>query len=302
VISAIAIASLDPSVKAAAFPAGILKYLRSTYVQDKPMAAWPLEDWLDLGSLQYSNSKVSFTSLPPALFGAQWMRAQDTGDATAGITISEEADVYIGLDKAIEQRPSWLQDYEDTKTIFSNSQGRTFQVYRKRFAKNSNIIFGPNENIQGSRASIYTVFLVAANKMEPAYDLKPVTSYKAIAAQFKGPGISKGQVDGKERVIFTKASAQNVLEWNMTVGVADIYSLTITYNNPHQQVINGKLEFFAADGTLMKTEEVEFTPTRAGKSNYINSSTGSMVNAGNYKVRLTSAKAQNISINALDVQ
>ena len=66
--------------------------------------------------------------------------------------------------------------------------------------------------------------------------------------------------------------------------------------------MKGKLQFYAADGTLMKEEEVWFTATRAGKSNYINSSTGSMINAGNYLVRLSASEAVDLSVSTLDVQ
>ena len=149
---------------------------------------------------------------------------------------------------------------------------------------------------------MYLIAFTPVSGIEPAYDLKAVASYKAFNARISGPGINKGQVDGKDRVIFTKASGENKLDWDITVGVADTYSLTITYHNPHEKIVKGRLELRAADGTLMKEEEVEFTPTRPGKSNYINSSTGSMINAGNYTVRLTSDEAEQISINALDVQ
>jgi len=87
-----------------------------------------------------------------------------------------------------------------------------------------------------------------------------------------------------------------------TVGVADIYSLTVSYNNPLQQVLKGKLQLLSADETLMKEEAVEFTPTRVGKSNYITTNTGSIVNAGHYKVVLTAPEAAGLSVNVLDVQ
>jgi beta-galactosidase len=64
-------------------------------------------------------------------------------------------------------------------------------------------------------------------------------------------------VDGKERAVFTKASADNMVEWDIAVGVADTYSLTVTYNNPHAKTVQGKLELLAADGTVMKEEVVE---------------------------------------------
>jgi beta-galactosidase len=149
---------------------------------------------------------------------------------------------------------------------------------------------------------MYLVMAQPASDMQPAYDLKPLATFKAVDAKWQGPGISRGQVDGKDRVVFQKASSKNILEWSFNIGVADRYSLTISYNNPHATNISGKLQLLATDGTIMKEEEIMFTPTRAGKSNYINSSTGTMVNAGNYKLRLISKEAEGLSINSLDVQ
>jgi hypothetical protein len=103
-------------------------------------------------------------------------------------------------------------------------------------------------------------------------------------------------------VIFQKASPENALEWDFSLGVADMYSLTVSYNNPTTEPIKGKLQLLSADGSLMKEEEIIFTPTRPGKSNYINTTTGTMINAGNYKLRLMSKDAEGLSINSLDVQ
>lgn len=258
------------------------------------------EGWVDLGDLQYLNSDAAFISLPPNLFGATYIRASDSNYIPlTSLLISTEADVFIAMDASVTQLPDWMMGYENTKTNITNSYGKIFNVFRKRIPENTMVQFGANA---ASAKNMYTIFVNQASNIEPAYDLKPVTSYKAIAARFSGPSISKAMVDDRERVVFTKASAENKLEWDIAVGVADVYSLTVSYNNPGEKNVSGKLELFAADGTLMKTETVEFTPTRPGKSNYINSSTGSMINAGNYKVRLTSATAENISINALDVQ
>jgi hypothetical protein len=149
---------------------------------------------------------------------------------------------------------------------------------------------------------MYSVMVQPVSGIEPAYDLKTVVNYRAVNARLHGPGMVKGIVDGKDRVIFKTASPENYIEWDIATGVADTYSLTIAYNNPHEEAVKGKLQFYAADGTLMKEEEVWFTVTRAGKSNYINSSTGSMINAGNYRVRLSSAEAVDLSVSTLDVQ
>ena len=105
----------------------------------------------------------------------------------------------------------------------------------------------------------------------------------------------------KQRVVF-KSNENSVLEWKIGTGAADTYSLTIKYHNPFNTNLKGKLEFLSADGTLMKTELVEFTPTKEGKWNYLNTTTGSMINAGSYLVRIIATETKGLYLDALDVQ
>ncbi|MDB5247134.1 MAG: glycoside hydrolase [Segetibacter sp.] len=299
VISAIAIATANAALKPAPRSPSIITNVKPTSNQTNN--AWSPEEWLNTGDTLYTNDKIAFSSLPSNFYGAEWIRTPKITSETSKLVqfdVTTEADVFIGLDATIKQRPEWLKDFEDTKTVIKNNVGQEFIALRKRFPKGSTVSLGNN----ALNASMYTVTVVPASNIEPAYDLKTVTSYKAVNASLEGPGLTKGKVDGKERAIFEKASANNVLEWNIAVGAADTYSFTISYNNPHTKNITGKLQLLMADGTLMREENVEFTPTRPTKNNYINSSSGSMINAGNYKVRLTSKDAEGVSVNSLDVQ
>ncbi len=106
---------------------------------------------------------------------------------------------------------------------------------------------------------------------------------------------------GKQRVSF-KAQTGGILEFSIAVGVADTYSLTIKYHNPLQKNLKAKLEFLAADGTLMRTENADFVPAKEGKWNYYNTTTGSMINAGAYKLRIIATDAKDLTFDALDVQ
>ena len=193
--------------------------------------------------------------------------------------------------------PLWLQEFNKVGMITTTGNGFAYHVYRKRFEKGN--VFVPGDAL--SHQNILFMAQAATN-MEPAYDLKKLVSYKAVNADISGHGIVKGKVDGKDRVIYETSSDSGGVEWNFAVGVADIYSLTISYHNPLQNILTGKMQLLSADGTLMKEEEVQFTPTRQGKSNYITTNTGSMINAGYYKVRLTARNAAGLDINALDVQ
>ena len=86
------------------------------------------------------------------------------------------------------------------------------------------------------------------------------------------------------------------------MGVGDIYSLTISYKNSRTEAEKGMLQLLSADGTLLKQENILFTPTRQGKLNYISTTTGTMINAGSYTLRVKSKEAEGLAINSLEVE
>ncbi|WP_231463737.1 malectin domain-containing carbohydrate-binding protein [Pedobacter sp. Leaf132] len=287
VISAIAIASLNKSIKPAQPSKSIIN------VTDNILTA----DWLDIGDIQYTDETIEFITLPSNLFGSEWIKTSNKKREKIHFSLNETADVFVMIDVAAKDKLDWLTDFEDTKTLAENSLNTSFKVYRKRFNKGESVMLGINP----SNASMYSVAVMPPSELEPAYDLKTTSSYKATDAKLIGNGIVKEDLMGKQRVTF-KSASKDILEWSFWVGVADTYSLTIKYHNPLEKIIKAKLEFLSADGTLMKTETAEFAPTKAGKWNYFNTNTGTMINAGNYKLRILAVDTGGLSIDALDVQ
>ncbi|MEJ5963107.1 malectin domain-containing carbohydrate-binding protein [Pedobacter immunditicola] len=291
-ISAIAIATVDKKIKAAPESSSIVKLTG----KNKQM----LTGWMDIGDQQYGDDRSSITELPSNLFGAEWLRTSKKGTSPSTnleFLVNEDADVYVATAENIKARLDWLATFEDTKTFVRNSTGKKFNVFKKRFAKGAPVSLGQNE----TGAEMYTVAVLPASNLEPAYDLKATTNYKATDATLTGPNIVKEVLMGKERVSF-KASSGDIIEFSISVGVADTYSLTVKYHNPLQSSLKGKLEFLTLDGTLMKTEPVEFKFTKQGKWNYFNTSTGSMINAGTYKLRIIAEDAKGLSIDGVEVQ
>ena len=277
VISGIAIASLDESIKPAPASNSLLTKIENA----------GLKSWLDIGEAQFKGEKTTFVSLPSNLYGAEWLKAT-RGQESIGFTATDSVDVFIAMNK----NSSVLQGFENTKSTLSNSNNETFDLYRKRFIPNERIIFD---------SRVVSVFVLPVTHLQPAYDLKTTTSYKAIDGILEGKGITTAVLMNKQRVIFNAANQGN-LTWNISVGVADTYSLTIKYHNPSNQPLKAKLEFLSADGTLMKTEIAEFAPTKEGKWNYLNTNTGSMINAGSYQLRLTAIETKGLAVDVLDVQ
>lgn len=288
VISAISIASTAKNIRAAKESSSILELSSES--------GFKSQTWMDLGDQQYTDDVVYFTSLPSALYGAEWIQTFNKTSVALAFKVTAEADVYVAADAA--DRPIWLAGFEDTKTTLQNSKGQTFNVYKKRYLKDEMVKLGE----KGANASMYTIAVLPLSNMQPAYDLKTVTTYKATDANFKGDGLVKEELMGKERVTFKKPSG-DVLEWHMVVGVADTYSLALKYHNPFERSLKGKIEVLTMDGTVLKAAEpVDFMPTKKGKWNYFNTNTGTMINAGTYRVRLISVDAAGLSIDGLDVQ
>ncbi|WP_443947371.1 malectin domain-containing carbohydrate-binding protein [Pedobacter sp. AW1-32] len=281
VISAIAIASLDQNLKA--------EVNRNSVFNLSDNRAFKARQWLDIGDFQYPSAQTEFTDLPADLFGAEWIqKTNPTSNEVCAFNVNAEADVFVALTSSNKS----LIDYEDTKTHISNSLDQHFTVYRKRFKKGDVVKVAENFGL---------IAIVPPSGLAPAYDLKTNKSYKATDAALFGENTVKETLMDKQRIVF-KSDKDVALEWTIGVGVADTYSLTIKYHNPHNVSLTGRLEFRSADGTLMKTENLEFNPTKAGKWNYLNTNTGSMINAGAYKVKIIGVESKDLALDALDVQ
>ncbi|QNR86369.1 DUF4982 domain-containing protein [Pedobacter riviphilus] len=277
VISGIAIASLNQNIKPASASNSLLTKIKNA----------ELNSWLDIGEEQFKGEKSSFTHLPSNLYGAEWLKASRRQESIE-FTATDSVDTFIALNK----KSSIPQGFENTKTTLSNSNDETFDLYRKRLIPNESIIFN---------SRVATVFVLPISHLQPAYDLKTTTTYKATDAILEGKDVVKAILMDKQRVIFN-ATSQGSLTWQLSVGVADTYSLTIKYHNPSDQPLKAKLEFLSADGISMKTEMVEFAPTKTGKWNYLSTNTGSMINAGTYKLKLIATETKGLAVDALDVQ
>lgn len=280
VISAIAIASLDEALVAGPQSNSIIELEDNKKVKERT--------WLDIGDQQFQDRGVQFSALPSNLYGATWLQPLTVVKEKLKFKVKEEADVFVGGSKEADNFPG----FENTKTTVVNSEAERFNVYRKRLKA--------GEELMLDFTPAFTAIVPPSN-LAPAYDLKTVTTYKAVDAKLIGQQIEKKVLMGKERVVFNQPAGA-ALQFEMSVGVADTYSLTLKYHNPTSIAQKMKMEFFAIDGTLMKTEQLELTATKEGKWNYLNTSTGSMVNAGKYLVKFTAVDAQGLAIDALDVQ
>ena len=273
-ISAIAIASKNHRIKPAQASAAIAD---SLFIDGSKHQFF---SWMDTGG--------QFSSLPATLFGAEWLRT-DQG-RTVSFRVTADADVYLSL--------SGLTGFENTGTLIRDNQGQQFAVYKKRYRKGSRV-----ELTAGS--GFETPLIIAVNpvsSLAPAFDLKTAVNYPAANAFVASKGVAKASLMGKERLKFEQDQG-SFIEFQIAVGVADTYSLTLKYHNPSATELNARIEVLALDGTVMKKAQIiKLAQTKPGKWSYITTDTGTMINAGTYKVRILSVDAKDVSIDGLEVQ
>jgi hypothetical protein len=287
-ISAIAVASLNQDVKPVTAKASLIKEL------NVKGDSFEEASWLDIGQQQFSSGNDTFVSLPSVLYGAHWLKNSGKAFDALSFKAKQKLDFYIGI-KQSSTLPYWIKDFEDSQAFITNSSGAQYRVYKKKLAEDE--LFSINDFKQ--EKGIFIAFM-PENNLQPAFDLKKNTSYKA-ALTLLHKGVEKHQLMNQERLIFKENNAQ--VKFDIKVGVADVYSLTVKYHNPFKEVKQATISVFAADGTLMKTAELfDLEPSKEGKWSYFSTTTGTMINAGSYQVIITAKEAVGISLDALDVQ
>jgi beta-galactosidase len=293
VISAIAIATKNIAVKPAK---------RSPNIIENSNA----ELWMDTGDQPYTDSEITISSLPSNLYGAEWFRTVSSKQQPIlqAFKVHTDAEVYIAFDAGVRQKPEWMNLFSDTKTTLQTDAGggRLFNVYTRHFTAGSTVQLGNNGIAEGKTAQMYIVAaLPTALGMEPATDLKPTVSYRIDAAEITGGGLVKEDVAGKKCLTF-KAALVGQIEWTITTGVGESHELRIKYFNPTGKKLTGKLKLLAADGTLMKEAVLDFGTNQPDKWKVATTTTGTSINAGNYKLILTAENVEGLSISGAEVQ
>jgi hypothetical protein len=295
IISAIAISTLNHRITAALSSGGDIKALKVT---GQPNCS--VQSWLDIGQQAYTNSNITFSQLPPVLYGADWIKTsrQVTANSGASFTVADTSDIYVAINAKPTELPAWLGDYSPTGLSVQTDEngGNNLPLYKKRFPKNAVVKLGDVNNGQQ-----YIVAAIPVTKIEPATDLKRSVNYGIANAVIEGRGVNLDTMGSKRVLRFTKSTGGTAM-LTITPGVADKYDLKFKYYNTTGKILTVNLQIKAADSTIMKTEDVDFKPLTKGKSGTLVVSTGTSINAGNYKVILTAKDADGLVISGFEMQ
>ena len=170
VISAIAISSYDKKTEAA--PSS-KKLIRDLKIKANNASGWSTKSWMDTGVEQYHRNKQRFATLPPVLYGAEWIKTPEKvkankGESLASFVVTADADVYIGIDSSCTTLPDWLKSFlPSNKSVVSSMNGKTvFQLYQKKYSKGETVDLMPVEG--DDNQSMYVVAAVPVSSLDKA--------------------------------------------------------------------------------------------------------------------------------------
>nr|WP_288833212.1 malectin domain-containing carbohydrate-binding protein [uncultured Flavobacterium sp.] len=289
IISAIAIATKDKSVKAAApSPKNILEV--------KANAAFEIGSWLNINQKQYTDSEVTFTQLPPNLYTADYIRFSNTQNTTGSFISKEEATVSVLVDSKIETTLPWLADYKKSEATAKNSNGDVFTIFEKEVKKGETVFFGN----KGDGTPSFTIVVVPTSDLGKVKDDRPSLKLEAEDAKIKGGGTVKGNFKSSDYIEFGK-NTPNSIEFEVNPGVANVYLMRFRYMNLNQEPIKVKLIIEDAYGILMRNDEIEF-PAPTEKWKVLNTTSGGYINAGKYKIRIESDNMKGLRLESFEFQ
>lgn len=275
IIQAIAVSAIDG---ASAPKAGLIK--PKGYVSAGSLSY--SGSWMDIGQIYDADANLSFHYLPGFLYAADFGRSDDQD-----LEVSFTKPTYV-----YAMAKNTIKSMEHTGDSVVNNRGEIFQVYRK--------VLESQEHYHPPTEQANLFAFQEQSGLQPAYDLKKSETYKANATKIFD-GMDKVDFLKQERLQFT--ADDGFVEFEIKVGVADIYSLTLKYHNAAQQPKSATLELQTLDGVVLKKPEaIKLEATRAGKWNYGGSNTGSMINAGTYRIIVRGIDAKAIYIDGLEVQ
>lgn len=282
IISAIAVSSSNKEIKSAKPSKRIMKNLKPG---DGRIENWKLGTWLNKGDKLYTDLDAKIVSLPPVLYGSEWIQppssAISDSKALASFDLTEDADIIIAIDESAVDKVEWLDDFKEIKGNMRTTYngGTNYKIYQKRYAKGARVELLP---LLSETFPMYMVAVVPETKLDAPIDLRPTFKYEAEDAAHSGKAGNTRILKKECKIVPGKGDA---IEWSFKVGLASKYGLEFRYMNKSDDDITVDGEIVAADGRVVWKGEWLF-PVADVKWKSLRTDTQTTINAGTYVLRL----------------
>jgi len=130
-------------------------------------------------------------------------------------------------------------------------------------------------------------------------DGRQAVLYPAEVATIDGQ-VEKCEVRDRISIGFTDKEPGSIT-WDISTGVANIYAFRFSYMNAGNRPNEVRFRLIASDGTILKDDIITF-PVAPEKWRTLSTSSDGFINAGHYKVILSSENMEGLRLNSLTVQ
>ncbi len=291
VVSAIAIASTNNKVEPANPSPKSMFHVTANIPHE-------MASWMNITDKQYLDDSVRFTSLPHELYGADYLRFGNSSrkDISLSFISRDNAHIYVALD-AKDSVLAGLQGFEKTENTLQNSSETLFHLYKKSVNKGEKVQL-KHLNICDD-CSMFTIATVPKYEMGQKDD-RPTLKLEAENATTTGKGVEQSFFKKSEYIAFTE-NTKNSLTFVVKPGLANLYLMRFRYMNVSNAPIKVRLSIEDANGIIVNENEIEF-PVQQQKWKVLNTTSGSFINAGTYKISISAKNMKGLNIDAFEFQ
>jgi hypothetical protein len=157
----------------------------------------------------------------------------------------------------------------------------------------------PTSSIDWSWKNIEKVVKTPLEVLPEGKETRPTTIYRAEQAKVNGR--YKEKIVKDQTFIVFLDNEQGSIEWDISVGVANKYVLRFDFMNINDHPIDIKIKITDSDGIVHKEDTITF-PVANEKRRTLSTDTGGYINAGHYKVQLSSENMNGLWLGDLTVQ
>ncbi len=247
-------------------------------------ATWRAVGRLRNGASVYADRDrdPSWTKLPATLADCDWIQTDSRAvpGVQARFTVTDQVEIYVALDARVTQRPAWLADWIDANQtlVAGGPEGGPYRALKRRFAPGAIVELGENAFLpEGSAARMYSVVV---------RPVRPASVYSLETPQR-----------------LSSETPAKFVEWTVTIGVGDRYGLNFRYATDQPQPVAARLTIIGPDGRPLRTDPLEFSGTPGPATwGVLRTRTGSSLNAGTYKFRVTLTGPGSLSLSSLETE
>ena len=295
-------------------------YLASQSVTNDPISG--TRDWNLFGHFRFGRHKLNYHfAIPDGIYRVELYFIEPWHGTGGGIGTDCEGlrifDVAMNDSVVLNDLDIWAESGHDgalKKVVYTNIKGGKLDISFPEVKAGQAVISAiaiatANKNIKvatqketrwsWSEAEKNVLEKTPKEMLPDDKNVRTSITYEAEKAYLKGK-FDKINIKNKEG-IRCNSGLESTIQWTISTGLAQIYVLRFNYMNICGKPVKAHLKMIAANGTVLKNDEITF-PETAEKWKQISTTTAGYINAGIYNVVITVENSDGLAFESLEVQ